>query len=84
MSNVDYRRYWFTISRMENYCKRGSYYLGPDILATSSDADKIFFLSSCRYLLILFRDAPVEVWAMTKHPVMVSKLKPPSISAFSM
>jgi hypothetical protein len=28
----------------------------------------IFFL---RYLLILFRDAPVEVWAMTKNPMMV-------------
>lgn len=27
--------------------------------------------SSGRYLLILFRDAPVEVWAMTKNPVMV-------------
>lgn len=25
-----------------------------------------------RYLLILFRDAPVEVWAMTKTPIMVS------------
>lgn len=25
-----------------------------------------------RYLLILFRDAPVEVWAMTKNPIMVS------------
>jgi hypothetical protein len=24
-----------------------------------------------RYLLILFRDAPVEVWAMTKNPLMV-------------
>ena len=24
-----------------------------------------------RYLLILFRDAPVEVWAMTKNPMMV-------------
>ncbi|MBA0604278.1 hypothetical protein Godav_016950 [Gossypium davidsonii] len=28
--------------------------------------------SSGRYLLILFRDAPVEVWAMTKNPIMVS------------
>lgn len=27
---------------------------------------------SFRYLLILFRDAPVEVWAMTKTPIMVS------------
>lgn len=27
--------------------------------------------SSGRYLLILFRDAPVEVWAMTKNPIMV-------------
>ncbi|KAF3624471.1 putative clathrin assembly protein-like [Capsicum annuum] len=26
--------------------------------------------SSGRYLLILFRDAPVEVWAMTKTPIM--------------
>lgn len=25
----------------------------------------------CRYLLILLRDAPVEVWAMTKTPIMV-------------
>lgn len=32
-----------------------------------------------RYLLILFRDAPVEVWAMTKNPIMVGwlmQLKP--------
>ncbi|KAL6006260.1 hypothetical protein ACLOJK_040306 [Asimina triloba] len=28
--------------------------------------------SSGRYLLILFRDAPVEVWAMTKNPIMAS------------
>lgn len=28
----------------------------------------IFFT---RYLLIMFRDAPVEVWAMTKNPMMV-------------
>lgn len=27
---------------------------------------------SYRYLLLLFRDAPVEVWAMTKTPIMVS------------
>lgn len=27
--------------------------------------------SSGRYLLILFRDAPVEVWAMTKNPIMI-------------
>jgi WD40 repeat protein len=27
--------------------------------------------SSGRYLLILFRDAPVEVWAMTKNPMMI-------------
>ncbi|KAG1346198.1 hypothetical protein COCNU_06G000270 [Cocos nucifera] len=26
--------------------------------------------SSGRYILILFRDAPVEVWAMTKNPIM--------------
>lgn len=26
--------------------------------------------SSGRYLLLLFRDAPVEVWAMTKNPIM--------------
>ncbi|CAG7878529.1 unnamed protein product [Brassica rapa] len=33
--------------------------------------------SSGRYLLILFRDAPVEVWAMTKHPVMLRSLALP-------
>ncbi|CAD5319586.1 unnamed protein product [Arabidopsis thaliana] len=33
--------------------------------------------SSGRYLLILFRDAPVEVWAMTKSPVMLRSLALP-------
>ncbi|XP_010535861.1 PREDICTED: WD repeat-containing protein 11 [Tarenaya hassleriana] len=33
--------------------------------------------SSGRYLVILFRDAPVEVWAMTKHPVMLRSLALP-------
>ncbi|XP_072994075.1 uncharacterized protein [Typha latifolia] len=33
--------------------------------------------SSGRYLLILFRDAPVEVWAMTKNPVMLRSLALP-------
>lgn len=32
-------------------------------------------LFNSRYLLILFRDAPVEVWAMTKTPIMVNLLK---------
>lgn len=81
--NSDHRRYLFTISKMRNYCKIGSYYFGPELLDTSSDAENSFFLSCCRYLLILFRDAPVEVWAMTKHPVMVSDLKPQSIFTFS-
>ncbi|XVF34628.1 hypothetical protein REPUB_Repub18cG0075300 [Reevesia pubescens] len=30
-----------------------------------------------RYLLILFRDAPVEVWAMTKNPIMLRSLALP-------
>ncbi|XP_058074403.1 uncharacterized protein LOC131223110 isoform X2 [Magnolia sinica] len=33
--------------------------------------------SSGRYLLILFRDAPVEVWAMTKSPIMLRSLALP-------
>ncbi|XP_020597443.1 WD repeat-containing protein 11-like isoform X2 [Phalaenopsis equestris] len=33
--------------------------------------------SSGRYLLILFRDAPVEVWAMTKTPIMIRSLALP-------
>ncbi|KAL8497878.1 hypothetical protein ACS0TY_021287 [Phlomoides rotata] len=33
--------------------------------------------SSGRYLLILFRDAPVEVWAMTKTPLMLRSLALP-------
>ncbi|KAK7330084.1 hypothetical protein VNO77_24270 [Canavalia gladiata] len=33
--------------------------------------------SSGRYLLILFRDAPVEVWAMTKNPIMLRSLALP-------
>ncbi|KAL2228867.1 UNVERIFIED_CONTAM: WD repeat-containing protein 11 [Sesamum indicum] len=33
--------------------------------------------SSGRYLLILFRDAPVEVWAMTKAPIMLRSLALP-------
>ncbi|XP_054821637.1 uncharacterized protein LOC129320288 isoform X2 [Prosopis cineraria] len=33
--------------------------------------------SSGRYLLILFRDAPVEVWAMTKNPRMLRSLALP-------
>ncbi|KAJ7956722.1 WD repeat-containing protein 11 [Quillaja saponaria] len=33
--------------------------------------------SSGRYLLILFRDAPVEVWAMTKIPIMLRSLALP-------
>ncbi|KAK7264903.1 hypothetical protein RJT34_32516 [Clitoria ternatea] len=33
--------------------------------------------SSGRYLLILFRDAPVEVWAMTKNPLMLRSLALP-------
>ncbi|RLM80940.1 hypothetical protein C2845_PM12G02080 [Panicum miliaceum] len=33
--------------------------------------------SSGRYLLILFRDAPVEVWAMTKNPMMLRSLALP-------
>ncbi|KAK4764333.1 hypothetical protein SAY87_013771 [Trapa incisa] len=33
--------------------------------------------SSGRYLLILFRDAPVEVWAMTKTPTMLRSLALP-------
>ncbi|KAG9156626.1 hypothetical protein Leryth_006611 [Lithospermum erythrorhizon] len=33
--------------------------------------------SSGRYLLILFRDAPVEVWAMTKTPVLLRSLALP-------
>ncbi|XP_042498165.1 WD repeat-containing protein 11 isoform X2 [Macadamia integrifolia] len=33
--------------------------------------------SSGRYLLILFRDAPVEVWAMTKSPMMLRSLALP-------
>jgi|APAra0007618257_1042622.scaffolds.fasta_scaffold02852_12 hypothetical protein len=80
--NSDHRGYSFTISKMRNYCKIGSYYFGPELLDTSSDAENSFFLSCCRYLLILFRDAPVEVWAMTKHPVMVSELKPQNIYFF--
>jgi hypothetical protein len=75
--NSDHRGYSFTISKMRNYCKIGSYYFGPELLDTSSDAENSFFLSCCRYLLILFRDAPVEVWAMTKHPVMLRSLALP-------
>ncbi|GMI88606.1 hypothetical protein like AT3G33530 [Hibiscus trionum] len=33
--------------------------------------------SSGRYLLIIFRDAPVEVWAMTKNPIMLRSLALP-------
>ncbi|GFY99725.1 transducin family protein [Actinidia rufa] len=33
--------------------------------------------SSGRYLLILFRDAPVEVWAMIKTPIMLRSLALP-------
>ncbi|PWA58946.1 transducin family protein / WD-40 repeat family protein [Artemisia annua] len=33
--------------------------------------------SSGRYLLIMFRDAPVEVWAMTKTPIMLRSLALP-------
>lgn len=33
--------------------------------------------SSGRYLLLLFRDAPVEVWAMTKNPIMLRSLALP-------
>ncbi|KAK3025871.1 hypothetical protein RJ639_042300 [Escallonia herrerae] len=33
--------------------------------------------SSGRYVLILFRDAPVEVWAMTKTPIMLRSLALP-------
>lgn len=33
--------------------------------------------ASGRYLLILFRDAPVEVWAMTKNPIMLRSLALP-------
>ncbi|KAL6585966.1 hypothetical protein OROMI_002610 [Orobanche minor] len=33
--------------------------------------------SSGRYLLIMFRDAPVEVWAMTKTPMMLRSLALP-------
>ncbi|KAK9102028.1 hypothetical protein Sjap_019282 [Stephania japonica] len=33
--------------------------------------------SPYRYLLILFRDAPVEVWAMTKSPIMLRSLALP-------
>lgn len=33
--------------------------------------------SSGRYLLLLFRDAPVEVWAMTKTPIMLRSLALP-------
>ncbi|RWR73368.1 WD repeat-containing protein 11 [Cinnamomum micranthum f. kanehirae] len=33
--------------------------------------------SSGRYLIILFRDAPVEVWAMTKSPIMLRSLALP-------
>ncbi|TQD70992.1 hypothetical protein C1H46_043475 [Malus baccata] len=33
--------------------------------------------SSGRYLLILLRDAPVEVWAMTKSPIMLRSLALP-------
>ncbi|KAL9685127.1 hypothetical protein QQ045_022574 [Rhodiola kirilowii] len=33
--------------------------------------------SSGRYLLILFRDAPVEVWAMTKKPILLRSLALP-------
>ncbi|KAL5208008.1 hypothetical protein ABZP36_032443 [Zizania latifolia] len=33
--------------------------------------------SSGRYLLILFHDAPVEVWAMTKNPMMLRSLALP-------
>ncbi|EMS63946.1 WD repeat-containing protein 11 [Triticum urartu] len=33
--------------------------------------------SSGRYLLIMFRDAPVEVWAMTKNPIMLRSLALP-------
>ncbi|KAE9602295.1 putative transcription factor WD40-like family [Lupinus albus] len=35
--------------------------------------------SSGRYLIILFRDAPVEVWAMTKNPIMLRSLALPFI-----
>ncbi|XP_076929183.1 uncharacterized protein LOC143593436 [Bidens hawaiensis] len=35
--------------------------------------------SSGRYLLILLRDAPVEVWAMTKTPIMLRSLALPFI-----
>ncbi|KAL4304588.1 hypothetical protein GQ457_10G016450 [Hibiscus cannabinus] len=33
--------------------------------------------SSGRYLLIIFREAPVEVWAMTKNPIMLRSLALP-------
>ncbi|KAK8604748.1 hypothetical protein V6N13_082223 [Hibiscus sabdariffa] len=33
--------------------------------------------SSGRYLLILFRDAPVEVWAMTRNPILLRSLALP-------
>ncbi|CAL5438889.1 unnamed protein product [Camellia sinensis] len=39
--------------------------------------------SSGRYLLILFRDAPVEVWAMTKTPIMSSNAVPFKLPNFS-
>ncbi|PPR83858.1 hypothetical protein GOBAR_AA36856 [Gossypium barbadense] len=34
-------------------------------------------LALLRYLLIVFRDAPVEVWAMTKNPIMLRSLALP-------
>lgn len=34
----------------------------------------VVMLIKCRYLLIMFRDAPVEVWAMTKTPLLVMSL----------
>ena len=37
-----------------------------------SFSSKSNFFFPFRYLLILFRDAPVEVWAMTKTPIMVN------------
>ena len=56
------------------FCFVNVHFLKESLIALLSKLASYYYLLTSliyRYLLILFRDAPVEVWMMTKHPIMV-------------
>ncbi|KAF6139126.1 hypothetical protein GIB67_009969 [Kingdonia uniflora] len=60
---------------VHNNAIRGLRWLGNSRVVSFSYVQEPY--KNIRHLLILFRDAPVEVWAMTKSPIMLISLALP-------